>query len=549
MKKILLTAALFATGIAASAQDWTDALRFSENEYEGTARSIAMGNAFTALGGDMGSLGINPAGSAVARHSQFTVSFGPNISTGTAQGVRTPDGDIAFGKSLQQRDTRFSIPNLGGMVNFNTGRTRGIRNWSMGFVVNNTATYNDNLTAKGRNMATSAFGELGFRATNLAADHGFNAADLENDAIFDKLPVADWNVANAYRAGAIWALSDREFAGISEYEDNEGLIYLGQSGRDQHYGRTRTGAKSDFVYNLAFNVSDVLYFGANIGVTSIRYTSDEFIREDAVSPEDFDVAFTNEDGSETITRFVSAKNTYRYNANGTGVYGKFGLIVTPWKGLRIGASIQTPTSFTIKEKLTYSSEGNYENSAFSGNAKCEGNFEYNLLSPVRTNFGVAYTFGKYGVLSMDYELTDYRRMMFRVPGTSDNSEFDKANDGIMNICGMQHYLRLGAEVKPVDFLSIRLGYNCKTSGQKYEDLGNEFWKLPSAVLHTVSGGIGFSTGMFFADFAAVGYFYPTEYIRPYPDYIFEGDSITAYSPEIRYRRSLIKAVATLGIRF
>lgn len=548
MKKILLTAALFAAGIAASAQDWSDGLRFSDNEYEGTARTIAMGNAFTALGGDMGALGINPAGSAVARRSQFTVSFGQNISIGTAQGVRTPDGNIAFGKNLQQTDSRFCMPNIGGMVNFNTGRSRGIKNWSMGFVANNTTTYNDFMTAKGRNMVTSAFGELGVRATDLAGEYGFKASDLDNDAIFDRIPVSDWNIANAYRAGSIWALSDTEFAGISEYEDASG-IGIGASGIDQHFGRTRSGAKSDFVYNLAFNVSDVLYFGANIGVASIRYTSSEFIREDAVSPDDFDVVFTDEDGKETITRFVSAKNTYSYKADGTGVYGKFGLILTPWKGLRVGASIQTPTAFTVREKLTYGSEGNYDNSAYSGNATCEGKFEYNLKSPMRTNFGVAYTFGKHGVLSMDYEFTNYRRMMFSVPGTSDNSEFDDANDGIMDICGVQHYLRLGAEIKPLDFLSVRLGYNCKTSGQKYEYDGSELMKAPSAVLHTVSGGLGFSAGMFFADFAAVGYFYPTEYVRPYPDYIFEGNAIATYSPEIRYRRNLVKIVATLGIRF
>ena len=38
-----------------------DALRFSNNDYEGTARGVAMGNAFTALGGDMGAITINPA--------------------------------------------------------------------------------------------------------------------------------------------------------------------------------------------------------------------------------------------------------------------------------------------------------------------------------------------------------------------------------------------------------------------------------------------------------------------------------------------------------
>lgn len=48
-----------------------DAQLFSENNYEGTARSVAMGNAFTALGGDLGGISINPAGSAVSPYSQL----------------------------------------------------------------------------------------------------------------------------------------------------------------------------------------------------------------------------------------------------------------------------------------------------------------------------------------------------------------------------------------------------------------------------------------------------------------------------------------------
>ena len=43
MKKIVLTAAILAIGFSATAQNWEDGLRFSENEYEGTARTMAMG--------------------------------------------------------------------------------------------------------------------------------------------------------------------------------------------------------------------------------------------------------------------------------------------------------------------------------------------------------------------------------------------------------------------------------------------------------------------------------------------------------------------------
>jgi len=78
MKKIALVSLLAFAAAGAGAQTIGDALQFSEYNYYGTARTIAMGNAFTALGGDLGSIGINPAGSAVARYSQFTIT--PNVS-------------------------------------------------------------------------------------------------------------------------------------------------------------------------------------------------------------------------------------------------------------------------------------------------------------------------------------------------------------------------------------------------------------------------------------------------------------------------------------
>ncbi len=73
--------------VCSYAQTAYDALLFSENNYEGTARSVAMGNAFTALGGDLGSVTINPAGSAVAGYSQITLTPSLTISASTAQGV------------------------------------------------------------------------------------------------------------------------------------------------------------------------------------------------------------------------------------------------------------------------------------------------------------------------------------------------------------------------------------------------------------------------------------------------------------------------------
>ena len=57
-------------------QDITDALRYSQDEIQGTARFRALSGAFGALGGDMSAVSLNPAGSAVfsSSHASFTLS-------------------------------------------------------------------------------------------------------------------------------------------------------------------------------------------------------------------------------------------------------------------------------------------------------------------------------------------------------------------------------------------------------------------------------------------------------------------------------------------
>ncbi|MEP5428457.1 MAG: UPF0164 family protein, partial [Flavobacteriaceae bacterium] len=73
MKRII-TFIMVLSCVFLSAQNINDVLRYSSENIQGTARFQAMGGAFGALGGDLSSLNVNPAGSAVFNYSQFTIS-------------------------------------------------------------------------------------------------------------------------------------------------------------------------------------------------------------------------------------------------------------------------------------------------------------------------------------------------------------------------------------------------------------------------------------------------------------------------------------------
>ena len=91
MKRIFLVLTLvLALSAPLGAQSLEDAYRFGTTDYTGTARTMALGGAMGAIGCDLGSIGINPAGSAVAGYSQLTISPKQSIASSGSAFALTP---------------------------------------------------------------------------------------------------------------------------------------------------------------------------------------------------------------------------------------------------------------------------------------------------------------------------------------------------------------------------------------------------------------------------------------------------------------------------
>ena len=529
----------------AYAQNAYDALNFSENNYEGSARTVAMGNAFTALGGDLGAVTINPAGSAVAGYSQFAITPGLTFSTSTAQGVSPyDDGELPyFQKAMKSRMSRFSIPNFGLTFNWDTGRKSGLKSFTFGFVLSKTASWDEDIYATGTNSTTSFMGQLAAEAT----DQYMWADQLSlqtNPYAYDDCP---WKYVLGYNSNMIAPYGgDNDgdfFVGASELIFDNGEIALGGP-LEQTYGRRVTGGKYDYVFNLGANISDYLFLGMNLGINTLEYNYDEYFKEVAVNPSDFEISF--EDGTSMC--FEKMRYNNGYSASGTGYFAKFGFIITPIAGLRIGGAIQTPTVTTIEEKWGMSGFTEFTgNSASQTEYTPEGEFRYKLRSPMRANIGAAYTFGSFGVISADYEICNYGGMRF--DGSSyDRDYFAEINQDIQSRFGAAHSFRLGLEVKPSSSVAIRAGYNVNGCAEKTNSWGE---KIDPVYTQNASFGLGFSSkGSFFADIAARRTFLGDELFMPYADYIYDADGyVTAPTPEIRNHKSLWKMLLTVGWRF
>jgi hypothetical protein len=567
MKKTIITALMSLTVVAASAQTMYDGLTFSQNNYYGTARSIGMGNAMTAVGGDLGSIGINPAGSAVAGYSQFTITPNLTISSMNASYSAYPVGGAdKFTNETNKNLTRFSMPNLGLTFSWDTGNRSGLKSVTYGFIVNGTNNYTGKMLGGGRNDKTSYISSMAVAADGYDIDflNGYRdsqggSIDTWDNAYYnpdDRGSYAPWNVIANAQAGSIsnyGSTSDPSYywryIGATEGYENTGEtdedgnciynIYL-PGALNQSYGRKVTGSKYDAMLNLGLNFGDTFFVGANLGITSLNYNYDEYFKEAAEDPSAFGIDF----GDGKTTCFSDYRTRYSYTADGNGVYGKFGFLWRPAGGIRVGAAIQTPTIMEINERWIQDVNVNYTNSQYNGSAQTpEGSYSYRLRSPYRFNAGAAFTFAGMALVSADYEMTDYSTMKFMSKDGGWDSTYDTLNDEIRDCMGVSHMIRIGAEFKPTPEFAVRAGYNFTTTPE-YVSEGCITTKLNDRI-NAFSVGLGYSSnGSFFADIAARLMLLADEYVSPYANYLSDLDS-----PLILNKRDIYSVTATFGWRF
>ncbi len=559
MKKIITFALGAVVTVAAAAQSWQDALYFSENLYQGTARSVGMGNALTAVGGDLGSIGLNPAGSSVAGYSQVVITPGLSISSTSATGV-IPEGStspMGLGDKVNSGYARVKLPNIGFIINADTGRRAGWKRFSFGMVSNATNDFTGRVVGSGVNEDNSFAASLASSAEGYT-ENVLGTGDWWYDGP-DVTRMPAWMDMVGYRSGMFNGIpgSANKYQAVTEVRDAANNCWLAAPVY-QKYGQQTYGYKQDLFLNMSANYNDQLYLGFNLGFTMLNYNMSEYWQESPENAEGFpDIEYT--DG--TRGRFASLMMKHNYSLRGSGVYFKAGLLWRPVGGLRLGVAIQSPTWTNMRARQAYSGEVRLTGKTLLPSTSPEDDWTFRLQQPWRLNAGVAYSFGSVAVVSADYELTDYRSARYRGSSASMPAYLTDANGDIQNALTVGHQFRAGLEVKPASFLSIRAGYNYITSAQK--NWLNADWTntpLSSAerirqAKHVASVGLGASFGAFFVDAAVRVRFMPKEYLLAYDYYTYESDPMSkridnsVLTPELEAKARLWDALLTFGWRF
>ena len=146
-KNILLFIAVGITFSTAHSQEIKDAMRYAQTELQGTARFTAMSGAFGALGGDLSSINVNPAGSAVFNNNQFATTMG-------FYDVKNKSN--YFGTSTSASEDNFDLNQAGGVFVFKTrDPNNALTKFSMAINYENTNNYDNSLFSAGVNPTQS----------------------------------------------------------------------------------------------------------------------------------------------------------------------------------------------------------------------------------------------------------------------------------------------------------------------------------------------------------------------------------------------------------
>ena len=512
MKRAVLILSALLIISSAGAQNRYDALRYSQVFYEGSARSLSMGNAFTSVGGDLGVLSMNPASAAIYRYSEFM--FTPSLT-------KSKSSVDYLGKNIKDDISKFGVSSLGYVNSLrnlrNTGRVKAI---NISVAINKINNFNSRMSATGTEAVSSWLGAVAASAS------GYPSSELDIQSADDTYPFfesgATWRSVLAWNSNLLDLLPDSDQDYIAATENLSGTSILTGGPLNQDYVRETTGGITEFIVNLSGNIDDKLYLGGSIGVQSIQYSDYQRYSETAVDISDFN------------SGFKSFSHTFRQNTTGAAINAKLGIIFLPTEGLRLGASIATPTFSTLTEEWDESIRAQFSDGYSQSILSPVGEYRYIVTAPARINLGASYVFGKYGVISADYEFADYSTIRMKESESYDNGIFTGENNSIRNEFQYAGNLRVGLEFRPSQTFALRAGYSLYQSPEKEFDNNLSF----------VSAGLGFRGQKgFFLDLGIEGRLGSEENFSLYEDY--SGIS----SPVGKLTYTGLKMLATIGFRF
>lgn len=468
MKKLYYLIFIGFTFNVVLSQEIPDAVRYAQDNLNGTARFRAMGGAFGALGGDLSSINVNPAGSAIFSNNQLTIS----LST-----FNKKNESNYFGTTTSDSESNFDMNQTGGVFVFkNQNPTSNWKKFSFAINYENINDFDNSVFSAGVNPTNSVDKYFLSYANGVP----LGAID-DNSNNYSRYAELDHGAQQAYLGYWGYAINSTD----DTNPNNTRYVSNVTSGGNYYQENSiySNGYNGKLSFNAATSYKDKLYIGINL---NSHFT-------DYVQSTSFYESNRNNLGTDyTVTNLRFNNNLYTY---GTGFSFQIGAIAKVTKEIRLGFAYDSPIWYNLNDEFSQNITAVSANDVNELPADVVDpriiNYyaPYELSTPNKFTGSFAYIFGKTGLISIDYSYKDYGDTQFE---PENDPYFRDLNAEMGNILKASGELRLGAEYKIKEW-SLRGGYRFEESPYKNNTTIGD--------LNSFSGGLGYNFGMFKLDFA------------------------------------------------
>jgi hypothetical protein len=480
MKKVLLSSTLIISVSSLFAQVPEDAIKYSWQPVNGTARIAAVGGAMGSLGGDISANFVNPAGLGFFKTSDLVISPGFSFLKNKSNFRDT---------KASEKDSYFNL-GTSGIVGGWTGNGRWVSK-AVSLAVTRTANFSNHIYYIGQNDFSSG-------AEQYAAEAAFSGIDI--DQIHNSSDVSFGTRMAAYNflidAATLPGNSTPDVISLAMWDvlHNTGPFLVNQS-----HDIVTSGGITEIALSYAANNRDKFYIGGSIGIPIVKYRKESTFREEDATG-NTDNNFNFYEMSETFT------------TKGFGVNAKLGIIFKPVEHIRLGLAAHSPTMYSLEDGYFANMEVNLDNyrsdpgtTSISSNQLNGGVspvYKYELMSPWRVMVSGSYVLREIedvrkqkGFITADIEYAGYRSSRYHnAEEYDDGGYYDEVNEAMKNYYKGAFNLRLGGELKFTTIMT-RLGFAYYGNPYKDKELkGNKMY---------VSGGLGYRNGGIFIDLAYV----------------------------------------------
>ena len=297
---IMAIALVCLVSVESVAQNEADVLRFSQQNSIGTVRTIGLCGAFGALGADLSSMGINPAGMGMYRRSDF----------GANTGIYTAKTNSKFGNS--STDASASSTSIG---NFGVALTTPSVNpdipfVTLGFYHQKSTVYDRTTNLENSELPNSLLGVF------LDNAQGTDNYDLATHAAYPETAGLAWNTFLIDPNGN----STTSYIPTYNLADTVGFSYIVEE----------SGSMNDNQFSIGLTQFEIFSLGATITSSKISFTQTYVHSETPTDPE---------------TELANWDYIGDLSIIGEGLNIKLGAILhLDW--LKLGAAWHSPTKYS-----------------------------------------------------------------------------------------------------------------------------------------------------------------------------------------------------------